>query len=53
METKNVLQEYLLYDITLLQEYQLYTRNFENKYLEMKIREQMGGDRGVHLGFIK
>jgi len=45
METKTVTQ--------MMVEYRVYTDKIEKMYVEKKMRERMGGDRGVHLGHIK
>jgi hypothetical protein len=45
METKT-LTDYMV-------EYRVYTDKIERMYVEKKMRERMGGDRGVHLGHIK
>jgi hypothetical protein len=45
METKTVTQ--------MMVEYRLFTDKIERMYVEKKMRESMGGDRGVHLGHIK
>jgi hypothetical protein len=45
METKTVTQ--------MMVEYRVYTDKIERMYVEKKMRERMGGDRGIHLGHIK
>jgi hypothetical protein len=45
METKTLTQ--------MMSEYRVYTDKIERMYVEKKMRERMGGDRGVHLGHIK
>jgi hypothetical protein len=45
METKT-LTDYMV-------EYRVYTDKIERMYVENKMRERMGGDRGIHLGHIK
>ena len=45
METKTLTQ--------MMSEYHVYTDKIEKMYVEKKMRERMGGDRGVHLGHIK
>ena len=45
METKT-LTDYMV-------EYRVFTDKIERMYVEKKMRERMGGDRGVHLGHIK
>ena len=37
----------------MMSEYRVYTDKIEKMYVEKKMRERMGGDRGVHLGHIK
>jgi hypothetical protein len=43
METKTLTQ--------MMVEYRLFTDKIEEKYQETKMRNLMGGDRGVHLGY--
>jgi len=45
METKTVTQ--------MMVEYRIYTDLIEKMYVETKMRESMGGDRGVHMGYVK
>jgi len=45
METKT-LTDYLV-------EYRAFTDKIEAKYQEKKMRDSMGGDRGIHSGHIK
>lgn len=45
METKTLTQ--------MMSEYRVYTDKIEKMYVEKKMRERMGGDRGVHFGHIK
>jgi hypothetical protein len=45
METKTLTQ--------MMSEYRVYTDKIERMYVEKKMRERMGGDRGVHFGHIK
>lgn len=45
METKT------LTDMML--EYRLFTDKIEAKYQETRIRERMGGDKGIHMGYVK
>ena len=45
METKT-LTDYMV-------EYRVYTDKIEKMDVEKKMRERMGGDRGVHFGHIK
>jgi hypothetical protein len=45
METKT-LTDYMV-------EYRVFTDKIDNKYKEFKMRESMGGDRGIHSGHIK
>jgi len=45
METKT-LTDYLV-------EYRAFTDKIEVKYQEKKMRDSMGGDRGIHFGHIK
>ena len=41
METKTLTQ--------MMSEYRVYTDKIEKMYVEKKMRERMGGDRGIHL----
>ena len=45
METKTVTQ--------MMVEYRVYTDKIEKMYVEKKMMERMGGDRGIHFGHIK
>jgi len=45
METKTLTQ--------MMSEYRVYTDKIERMYVEKKMRERMGGDRGIHFGHIK
>jgi len=45
METKTLTQ--------MMSEYRVYTDKIEKMYVEKKMRDSMGGDRGIHLGHIK
>jgi hypothetical protein len=45
METKT-LTDYLV-------EYRAFTDKIEKMYVEKKMRDSMGGDRGIHFGHIK
>ena len=45
METKTLTQ--------MMSDYRVYTDKIERMYVEKKMRERMGGDRGVHFGHIK
>jgi hypothetical protein len=45
METKTLTQ--------MMSEYRVYTDKIEVKYQEKKMRDSMGGDRGIHFGHIK
>ena len=45
METKT-LTDYLV-------EYRVFTDKIEKMYVEKKMRDSMGGDRGIHFGHIK
>jgi hypothetical protein len=45
METKTLTQ--------MMSEYRVYTDKIEKMYVEKKMRDSMGGDRGVHLEHIK
>ena len=45
METKTVTQ--------MMVEYRVFTDKIEKMYVEKKMRDSMGGDRGVHFGHIK
>jgi hypothetical protein len=45
METKTLTQ--------MISEYRVYTDKIEKMYVEKKMRERMGGDRGIHFGHIK
>jgi hypothetical protein len=48
METMEIktLTDYLV-------EYRAFTDKIERMYVEKKMRERMGGDRGIHFGHIK
>jgi hypothetical protein len=48
METMEIktLTDYLV-------EYRAFTDKIERMYVEKKMRDSMGGDRGIHLGHIK
>ena len=37
----------------MMSEYRVYTDKIEKMYVEKKMRERMGGDRGIHFGHIK
>ena len=37
----------------MMSEYRVYTDKIEKMYVEKKMRDSMGGDRGVHLEHIK
>jgi len=37
----------------MMSEYRVYTDKIEKMYVKKKMRERMGGDRGVHFGHIK
>ena len=45
METKTLTQ--------MMSEYRVYTDKIEKMYVEKKMRDSMGGDRGIHFGHIK
>ena len=45
METKTLTQ--------MMSEYRVFTDKIEKMYVEKKMRDSMGGDRGVHFGHIK
>jgi hypothetical protein len=45
METKTVTQ--------MMVEYRVFTDKIEKMYVEKKMRDSMGGDRGIHFGHIK
>jgi hypothetical protein len=45
METKTVTQ--------MMVEYRVFTDKIEKMYVEKKMRDSIGGDRGIHLGHIK
>jgi hypothetical protein len=45
METKTLTQ--------MMSDYRVYTDKIEVKYQEKKMRDSMGGDRGIHFGHIK
>ena len=45
METKTLTQ--------MMSDYRVYTDKIERMYVEKKMRERMGGDRGIHFGHIK
>ena len=45
METKTLTQ--------MMSEYRVYTDKIERMYVEKKMRDSMGGDRGIHFGHIK
>jgi len=45
METKTLTQ--------MMSDYRVYTDKIEKMYVEKKMRERMGGDRGIHFGHIK
>ena len=45
METKTLTQ--------MMSDYRVYTDKIEKMYVEKKMRDSMGGDRGIHFGHIK
>ena len=45
METKTLTQ--------MMSEYRAFTYKIERMYVEKKMRDSMGGDRGIHFGHIK
>ena len=45
METKTLTQ--------MMSDYRVYTDKIERMYVEKKMRDSMGGDRGIHFGHIK
>ena len=45
METKTLTQ--------MMSDYRVYTDKIEVKYQEKKMRDSMGGDRGIYFGHIK